>query len=72
MVKNPPANCRRCKRLGFDPGSGKSLGEGNGNLLQYSCLGNPRDRGAWQPLVHGVTKCDMTEQTHTQIPVILE
>ena len=38
------------------PGSGRSPGEGNGNPLQYSCLGNPMDRGAWQATVHGVTK----------------
>ena len=38
------------------PGSGRSSGEGNGNPLQYSCLGNPRDRGAWWPTVHGVAK----------------
>ena len=37
-------------------GSGRSLGEGNGNLLDYSCLENPMDRGAWQVIVHGVTK----------------
>ena len=44
------------------PGSGRFPGEGNGNLLQYSCLGNPMDRGAWQaPTVHGVAKeSDMT------------
>ena len=39
---------------GSMPGSGRSLGEGNGNPLQYSCLGNPMDRGAWQFTVHGV------------------
>ena len=53
MVKNPPANAG-------DAGSilelGRSLGEGNGNLLQYSCLGNPTDRGAWWATVHGVAK----------------
>ena len=38
------------------PGWGRSLGEGNGSLLQYSCLGNPMDRGAWQTTVHGVAK----------------
>ena len=38
------------------PGSGRSLGEGNGNPLQYSCKGNPMDRGAWWATVHGVTK----------------
>ena len=42
--------------LGSIPGSGRSLGEGNGNPLQYSCLENPMDRGAWQAAVHGVTK----------------
>ena len=47
MVKNPPANARDIKDVGSIPGSGKSLGEGNGNPLQYSCLGNPMDRGSW-------------------------
>jgi len=42
--------------LGLIPGSGRSPGEGNGNLLQYSCLENPMDRGAWQATVHGVAK----------------
>ena len=45
--------CRRCR---FDPWIGRSPGEGNGNPLQYSCLGNPMDRGACQSLVHGVAK----------------
>ena len=40
----------QCRRHGFDPGSGRSLREGNGNPLQYSCLGNPMDRGAWQAI----------------------
>ena len=38
------------------PGSGRSPGEGDGNPLQYSCLENPMDRGAWQATIHGVTK----------------
>jgi len=38
------------------PGSGRSLEEGNGNPLQYSCLENPMDRGAWQAIVYGVAK----------------
>ena len=42
--------------LGSIPGSGRSPGEGNGNPLQYSCLENPMDRGAWWATVHGVTK----------------
>ena len=41
---------------GSTPGLGRSPGEGNGNLLQYSCLENPMDRGAWQSIVHAVTK----------------
>jgi len=44
VVKNPPANA---VDLGSIPGSGRSPGEGNGNPLQYSCLENPMDRGAW-------------------------
>ena len=42
--------------LGLIPGSGKSPGEGNGNPLQYSCLENPMDGGAWWAVVHGVAK----------------
>ena len=41
---------------GLIPGSGRSPGEGNDNPPQYSCLGNPMDRGAWWPTVHGTTK----------------
>ena len=54
MVKNPPANAGDA--LGSIPGSGRSPREGNGNPLQYFCLENPMDRGAWQATVHGVTK----------------
>ena len=46
----------QCKRHGFNCGSGRSPGEGNGNPLQYSCLGNPIDRRPWQARVHGVSK----------------
>ena len=58
VVKNLPANAGD---VGLIPGSGRSFGGGNGNPLQYSCLGNPMDRGAWQVTVHRVTKeLDMT------------
>ena len=56
VVKNPPANA---EDAGLIPGSGKSSGERNGNSLQYSCLGNPMDRGVWWTTVHGVTKSDL-------------
>ena len=49
------------KKLGSIPGSGRSPGEGNGNPLQYSCLGNPMDGGAWWATVHRVAELDMTE-----------
>ena len=53
VVKNPPV--MQEMRV-WSPGMGRSPGEGNGNLLQYSCLGNSMDRGAWWATVHGVTK----------------
>ena len=53
MVKNPPA-C--AGDMGLIPGLGRSPGGGNGNPLQYSCLENSMDRGAWQATVHRVTK----------------
>ena len=55
-VKNLPANAGGMKDEGGIPGSGRSPEEGNGWSLQYSCLENPMDRGAWQATVHGVTK----------------
>ena len=53
VVKNPPANARDVESV---PESGRSHGEGNSNPLQYYCLGNPTDRGAWCYTVHGVAK----------------
>ena len=53
MLKNPLADAGI---MGSILGSGGFPGGGNGNLLQYSCLGNPMDRGAWQAIVHGVAK----------------
>ena len=56
LVKNPPASAGDTRDTGLIPKSGRSPGEGNGNLPQYSCLENPMDRGAWQAIVHGVAK----------------
>ena len=53
MIKNPPANA---EDAGSIPGLGRSPGEGNGNPLQYCCLENPMDRGAWRVTVHGIAK----------------
>ena len=62
MVKNPPANAGD---PGSIPESGRSCGRGNGNPLQYFCLGNPMDRGAWWATVHGVEKSrtQLSDQT---------
>ena len=64
MVKNLPADAGDIRDTGSILGLGRSSGGGHGNPLQYSCLENPKDRGAWQATVHGVTKeLDMTEET---------
>ena len=57
--KESASQCRRCRRSGdvdLIPGPGRSLREGNGNTLQYSCLENPIDRGVWKATVHGIAK----------------
>ena len=54
VVKNLPASAEDIKSRGFDPWVGQIPGAGNGNPLQYSCLENPMDRGAWRATVHGV------------------
>ena len=53
VVKNPPANAEDWELI---TGLRRSPGEGNGNPLKYSCLGNPMDRGGWQATIHGITK----------------
>ena len=65
IVKNPPANPGDISDSASIPGSGRSPGEGNSNPLQYACLGNPTDRGAWWVTVHGVTESDTTEHSTT-------
>ena len=56
VVKNPPANAANVRETDSIPLWGRSPGEGNGNPLQYSCLKSPRDKGAQQAVVQGVTK----------------
>ena len=56
VVKNLPAIAEDIRDIGSVPGLGRSPGEGNGNPLQYSCLGNPMDRGAWRAIVCRVAK----------------
>ena len=62
MVKNLPA---KTGDMGSILGSGGSHGEGNGNPLQYSCLGNPMDRGTWWATVHRVAESNTTEESDT-------
>ena len=56
MVKNPPATVGDTRDVDLIPGLGRSPGGGHDKLLQYSCLENPMDRGAWQARVHRITK----------------
>ena len=56
VVKNPADNAEDLRDVGSIPGSGRSPGGGHGNPLQYSCLENPMDRGAWQATVHRLSK----------------
>ena len=56
VLKNPLANAGNARDVGLIPGWGRSPGEGNGNLLKYSCLENPMDRGDWQAAVPGVAR----------------
>ena len=58
----------QCRRLGLIPGLGRSLGEGNGYSLQYSCLENPMNKGVWRITVHGVTKSQTQLNNQEHIP----
>ena len=61
VVKNLPANAGDARDADSVPGSGRSPGGGNGNPLQYSCLENSMDRGAWQATVHALAELDTAE-----------
>ena len=75
VVKNPPTSAGHVRHVNLVSGSGRAPGGGHGNPLQYSCLENPMDRGAWWAPVHRVTKrnfvMDMTDtnarHTHKRI-----
>ena len=64
-AKNPPANAGDTGDAGSIPELGQSPGEGNVSPLQYSCLENPMDRGAWRATVHGVAKKSVTSELLT-------
>ena len=65
MVKNPSAKAGDARDVGSIPGSGRFPGGGHGNPLQYSCLKNPMDRGAWRATGHRVEKVHTHTHTHT-------
>ena len=63
VVKNPLVHAGDTRHEGSIPGSRRSPGEGHGNPLQYSCLGNPMDRGGWRATAHGTAELD-----HNNLP----
>ena len=74
VAKSPTASIGDARDVVSIPGPGKPPGGGNGNPLQYSCLGNPKDRGAWKATVHRITKeSDTTKPTcmcETSVPLV--
>ena len=72
VVKNLPANAGDARDTGSIPESGRSPGGGNGNPLQYSCLENTIDRGAWWAAVHGVTRTQILLSTAQSVQEIVK
>ena len=66
VVKNPPADAGDARDSGLIPRSGRSPGVGNSNPLQFSCLENTKDRGAWWATIHEVAESDTTEQLNAR------
>ena len=73
VVKNPPVNAEDTRDASLIPGSGRSPGIGNGNSLQYSCLEDSMDRGAWQAVVDGAaeSQTQVTKHTRTEATTFL-
>ena len=71
VVTNLPVNARDAGDPGLIPGSGRALRVGNGNPLQYSCLENSMDRGAWWATVHGIAKSWTQLTTHALLYTII-
>ena len=70
MVKNLPANAGDTGDLGSVPGLRRSSGGGDGNPFQYSCFGNPMDRGAWRAVVHRVAKSQTQLSMHAHLMLV--
>ena len=70
MAKNLPTNAGVARGRGLIPGLRASPGEGNGNLLQYSCLETSMDRGVWWTAIHRVTKIWTQLSTHAHVPLL--
>ena len=72
MVKNLSTNAGEAREAGSIPRSGRSPGVGNGNPLQYSCLGNSMERGAWWAMLHGFAKSRTETHTHTHTHTLFD
>ena len=71
MLKTLPADAGDARDVGSIPGPGRSPAGGNGSPLQYSCLGNPMDRGAWRATVHGIAKNRTQPSMHALIMIVV-
>ena len=72
VVKNPSGNTGDIRDKGSIPGWGRSPGGGHGNPLQYFCLENPMDGGAWRAIAHGVAKSQTQLSTHASVGTVVK